>query len=179
MDYPFTIKDISSKVKKTEQSLYSLIKKNQAFIKQNSHKEGRFIKYNQAVMDWFVSYYGTTQDDGSQQGTTAETAQKGRQEVASSPVEDLSCQLLQAKIEALETLNAELRDRIAFLEKERRDLQEQVGLSLDLLRREKDEKEKILLLPPPQPEQPPRKNIVEKVKDFFSGHSNKENHDHS
>ena len=175
MNFPFTIKDISSKVNKTEQSLYSLIKKNQAFIKQNSHKEGRFIKYNQAVMDWFVSYYGTTQDDGSQQRTTAETAQEGRQEVASSPVEDLSCQLLQAKIEALETLNAELRERIAFLEKERRDLQEQVGLSLDLLRREKDEKEKILLLPPPQPEQPPRKTFTEKLLGLFS--SNKKTQD--
>ena len=180
MDYPFTIKDISSRVKKTEQSLYSLIKKNQAFIKQNSRKEGRFIKYNQAVMDWFVSYYGATQDDGSQQessqqGTIAETAQEDRQEVASSPVEDLSCQLLQAKIEALEALNAELRDRIAFLEKERSELQAQMGLSLHLLKQEKEEKEKLLLLPPPQA-QPQRKTFVEKVKGIFSGHSNKENH---
>lgn len=180
MDYPFTIKDISSKVKKTEQSLYSLIKKNQDFIKQNSHKEGRFIKYNQAVMDWFIDYYGAAQDDGSQQessqqGTTTETAQEGRQEASSKQVEDLSCQLLQAKIEALEALNAELRDRIAFLEKERRDLQEQVGLSLDLLRREKDEKEKILLLPPPQPEQPPRKTFTEKLLGLFS--SNKKTQD--
>lgn len=183
MDYPFTIKDISSKVKKTEQSLYSLIKKNQDFIKQNSKKEGRFTKYNQAVMDWFVSYYGAAQDDGSQQessqqGTTTETAQEGRQEASSKQVEDLSCQLLQAKIEALEALNAELRDRIAFLEKERSDLQAQMGLSLHLLKQEKEEKEKLLLLPPPQA-QPQRKTFVEKVKEIFSGHSNKENHDHS
>ena len=156
-----------------------MIKKNQAFIKQNSRKEGRFTKYNQAVMDWFVSYYGAAQDDGSQQGTTTEMAQEGHQEASSKQAEDLSCQLLQAKIEALEALNAELRDRISFLEKERRDLQEQVGLSLDLLRREKDEKEKILLLPPPQPEQQPRKTFAEKVKGFFSGHTNKQSHDHS
>ena len=183
MDYPFTIKDISSKVKKSEQSLYTLIKKNQEFIKQNSHKEGRFIKYNQAVLDWFVEYYGAAQDDGSQQessqqGTTTETAQEGRQEASSKQVEDLSCQLLQAKIEALEALNAELRDRIAFLEKERSDLQAQMGLSLHLLKQEKEEKEKLLLLPPPQ-QQPQRKTFVEKVKEIFSGHSNKENHDHS
>ena len=183
MDYPFTIKDISSRVKKTEQSLYLLIKKNQDFIKQNSKKEGRFTKYNQAVMDWFVSYYGAAQDDGSQQessqqGTTTETAQEGRQEASSKQMEDLSCQLLQAKIEALEALNAELRDRIAFLEKERSDLQAQMGLSLHLLKQEKEEKEKLLLLPPPQA-QPQRKTFVEKVKEIFSGHSNKENHDHS
>ena len=183
MNFPFTIKDISSKVKKSEQSLYTLIKKNQEFIKQNSHKEGRFIKYNQAVLDWFVEYYGAAQDDGSQQessqqGTTTETAQEGRQEASSKQVEDLSCQLLQAKIEALEALNAELRDRIAFLEKERSDLQAQMGLSLHLLKQEKEEKEKLLLLPPPQ-QQPQRKTFVEKVKEIFSGHSNKENHDHS
>ena len=183
MDYPLTIKDISSKVKKTEQSLYSLIKKNQDFIKQNSKKEGRFTKYNQAVMDWFVSYYGAAQDDGSQQessqqGTTTETAQEGRQEASSKQVEDLSCQLLQAKIEALEALNAELLYRSAFLEKERSDLQAQMGLSLHLLKQEKEEKEKLLLLPPPQA-QPQRKTFVEKVKEIFSGHSNKENHDHS
>ena len=176
MDYPFTIKDISSRVKKTEQSLYSLIKKNQDFIKQNSKKEGRFIKYNQAVMDWFVSYYGATQDDGSQQessqqGTIAETAQEDRQEVASSPVEDLSCQLLLAKIEALESENAALRERLSASEEERKELQKQVGLALLSLQQEKQEK--ILLLPPP------RKTIVEKVKDFFSGHSNNPNHDHS
>ena len=134
-------------------------------------------------MDWFVSYYGAAQDDGSQQessqqGTTTETAQEGRQEASSKPVEDLSCQLLQAKIEALEALNAELRDRIAFLEKERSDLQAQMGLSLHLLKQEKEEKEKLLLLPPPQA-QPQRKTFVEKVKEIFSGHSNKENHDHS
>ena len=183
MNFPFTIKDISSKVKKSEQSLYTLIKKNQEFIKQNSHKEGRFIKYNQAVLDWFVEYYGAAQDDGSQQessqqGTTTETAQEGHQEASSKQVEDLSCQLLQAKIEALEALNAELRDRIAFLEKERSDLQAQMGLSLHLLKQEKEEKEKLLLLPPPQA-QPQRKTFVEKVKEIFSGHSNKENHDHS
>ena len=160
-----------------------MIKKNQDFFKQNSHKEGRFVKYNQAVLDWFVEYYGATQDDGSHQEsshqeTATETAQEGHQEAASSSVEDLSCQLLQAKIEALEALNTELRDRIAFLEKERSELQAQMGLSLHLLKQEKEEKEKLLLLPPPQP-QPQRKTFVEKVKGIFSGHSNKENHDHS
>lgn len=176
MDFPYSIKDISSRVKKTEQSLYNLIKKNQEFIKQNSRKKGRFIKYNQAVMDWFIDYYGAAQEEPEQAPTQEqpETAQEGRQEASSNPVEDLSCQLLQAKIEALEALNAELRDRIAFLEKERRDLQAQVGLSLDLLKREKEEKEKILLLPPPQPEQP-RKTFAEKVLGLFSNKKTQDN----
>lgn len=160
MDYPFTIKDISSKVKKTEQSLYLLIKKNQDFIKQNSHKEGRFIKYNQAVMDWFIDYYGVAQDDGSQQGTTTETAQEDRQDASSEPVEDLSCQLLKAKIEALEAENAALRERLAANEEERRELIKQNGMVLLALSQEKQEK--MLLLPPP------RKTFAEKVKSIFS-----------
>lgn len=153
------------------------MKKNQEFIKQNSRKKGRFVQYNQAVMDWFIDYYGAAQEEPEQAPTQEqpETAQEGRQEASGKPVEDLSCQLLQAKIEALETLNAELRDRIAFLEKERKDLQEQVGLSLDLLRREKDEKEKILLLPPPQPEQQPRKTFAEKVLGLFSNKKTQDN----
>lgn len=179
MDYPFSIKDISSRVKKTEQSLYNLIKKNQGFIKQNSKKEGRFIKYNQAVMDWFIDYYGAAQDDGSQQEsnqqeTTAEMAQEGRQEASSKPVEDLSCQLLQAKIEALEAENAALRERLSASEEERKELQKQVGLALLSLQQEKQEK--MLLLPSPPP---PRKTFAEKVKGIFSGHTNKQNHDHS
>lgn len=165
MDYPFTIKDISSRVKKTEQSLYALIKKNQVFIKQNSKKEGRFTKYNQAVMDWFIDYYGAAQDDGSQQEssqqeTTAETAQEGRQEASSKQMEDSSCQLLQAKIEALETENAALRERLAASEEERKELRQQVGMALAALQQEKQEK--MLLLPSP------RKTFAEKVKSIFS-----------
>lgn len=165
MDFPFTIKDISIKVKKSEQSLYSLIKKNQEFIKQNSHRQGRFIKYNQAVLDWFIDYYGAALDDGSQQessqqGTTTETAQEGRQDASSEPVEDLSCQLLQAKIEALEAENAALRERLAASEEEKRELLKQNGMVLMALTQEKQEK--MLLLPPP------RKTFAEKVKSIFS-----------
>lgn len=175
MDYPFTIKDISSRVKKTEQSLYALIKKNQDFIKQNSKKEGRFVKYNQAVMDWFADYYGAAQDEGSQQEssqqeTTTETALEGRQEASSNPAEELSCQLLQAKIEALESENKELRDRLHASEEERRELQRQVGLALLSLQQEKQEK--TLLLPPP------RKTIAEKIKGLFSNkHPSENNND--
>ena len=162
MDYPFTIKDISTRVKKSEQSLYSLIKKNQEFIKQNSHKQGRFIKYNQAVLDWFIDYYGAAQDEPEQADIqdTPETAQEGRQDASSKPVEDLSYQLLQAKIEALEAENAALRERLAASEKERRELINQNGMIIMALTQEKQEK--MLLLPPP------RKTFAEKVKSIFS-----------
>lgn len=169
MDYPFTIKDISSKVKKTEQSLYSLIKKNQDFIKRNSKKEGRFTKYNQAVMDWFISYYGAAQDDGSQQessqqGTTTETAQEGRQEPSGVPDEELTVAVLRVKLEALERENADLRERLLTVDAERKELLKIVqGTAIASVQKEQ------LLLPPP------RRTIGEKIKGWFAssrkGHS--------
>lgn len=158
MDYPFTIKDISSRVKKTEQSLYSLIKKNQAFIKQNSHKQGRFIKYNQDAMNWFINYYGAAQDEERHE-TPPETALNGPQQAAEAKIEDLSIQLLQTKIEALQTENAALRERLTASEEERKELHSQLGMALSALQQEKQEK--MLLLPPP------RKTIAEKIKEIF------------
>lgn len=164
MNFPYTIKDISSKVKKSEQSLYTLIKKNQDFIKQNSHKEGRFVRYNQAVMDWFIDYYGAKQEE--QQQEPQETAQGGRQEASSTPAEDLPVELLKAKIEALEAENAALRERLNDSEKERKELRQQVGMALSALQQEKQEK--MLFLPSP------RKTFAEKVKNIFSKHTIKE-----
>lgn len=168
MNFPYTIKDISSKVKKSEQSLYTLIKKNQDFIKQNSHKEGRFVRYNQAVMDWFIDYYGAKQEEQQeeQQQEPQETAQKGRQEASSTPAEDLSVELLKAKIEALEGENAALRERLNDSEEERKELRQQVGMALSALQQEKQEK--MLFLPSP------RKTFAEKVKNIFSKHTIKE-----
>lgn len=162
MDYPYSIKDISSKVKKSEQSLYSLIKKNQEFIKQNSRKQGRFIKYNQAALDWFSAYYGIAQED-PEQGSIQdprEEAQEGRQEAAEDGAGDLSLHLLQAKIEALEAENADLRERLAASEEERKDLRSQIGMALFSLQQEKQEKMRLL----PQPRQP----IAARVKTFLS-----------
>lgn len=168
MDYPFSIKDISSKVKKTEQSLYTLIKKNPDFIKQNSHKEGRFIKYNQAALDWFADYYGVSQDEPQQENAAecVQEAQEGPQEASSNAEGDFPSQLLQAKIEALEAENAALRERLAASEEERKELRQQVGMALAALQQEKQEK--MLFLPSP------RKTFAEKVKSIFSKNNAKE-----
>ena len=53
MEYKYTINDISETVKISKPSLYALIKKNSAFIKDNSIRKQRKIYYNQAVMDFF------------------------------------------------------------------------------------------------------------------------------
>ena len=175
MEYPYSIKDISIRVKKTEQALYCLMKRNQDFIKQNSRREGRFVKYNQTALDWFVEYYGAAQDESSQQEqessqqettteTTTETAQEGRQEAAEVPVEDLSAAVLRVKLEALERENADLRERLLAVDAERKELLKIVqGTAIASVQKEQ------LLLPPP------RRTIGEKIKGWFAS----SRHDHS
>lgn len=163
MKYPFTIKDIAVRVKRTEQSLYSLMKKNQDFIKQNSHREGRFIRYNQAALDWFVEYYGT--EDGSHQENTQEPPQEDHQEASHAPVEDLTAAVLKVKVEALEKENEDLRQRLLAVDAERRELLKIVqGTAIASVQKER-------LLPPPQ------KTIVDRIKGWFSGSRNDHSYD--
>ena len=171
MEYPYSIKDISIRVKKTEQALYCLMKRNQDFIKQNSRREGRFVKYNQAVLDWFTEYYGAAQDESSQQEqessqqeTTTETAQEDRQEPSGVPDEEMTVAVLRVKLEALERENADLRERLLSVDAERKELLKIVqGTAIASVQKEQ------LLLPPP------RRTIGEKIKGWFAS----SRHDHS
>lgn len=160
----YSIKDISSRVKRTPQSLYNLIKQNKAFVDANSKKEGRKVLYNQAVMDWFVDYYGTSQDDGSHQETPPETAQEDRQEPSGVPDEEMTVAVLRVKLEALERENADLRERLLSVDAERKELLKIVqGTAIASVQKEQ------LLLPPP------RRTIGEKIKGWFAS----SRHDHS
>lgn len=160
----FSIKDISSRVKRTPQSLYNLIKQNKAFVDANSKKEGRKVLYNQAVMDWFVDYYGASQDDGSHQETPPETAQEDRQEPSGVPDEELTVAVLRVKLEALERENADLRERLRTVDAERKELLKVVsGTAIASVQ------EKQLLLPPP------RRTLAERIRGWFASSRN----DHS
>lgn len=160
----YSIKDISSRVKRTPQSLYNLIKQNKAFVDANSKKEGRKVLYNQAVMDWFVDYYGASQDDGSHQETPPETAQEDRQEPSGVPDEEMTVAVLRVKLEALERENADLRERLLSVDAERKELLKIVqGTAIASVQKEQ------LLLPPP------RRTIGEKIKGWFAS----SRHDHS
>ena len=160
----FSIKDISSRVKRTPQSLYNLIKQNREFVEANSKREGKRVLYNQAVMDWFFSYYGSARDDGSQHETPPETAQEGRQEPSGVPDEELTVAVLRVKLEALERENADLHERLLAVDAERKELLKIVqGTAIASVQKEQ------LLLPPP------RRTIGEKIKGWFAS----SRHDHS
>ena len=165
MEYPYSIKDISSRVNKTVQSLYTLIKKNQDFINDNSRKQGRNVKYNQAVMDWFINYYGV---EAAQE--TSKTPQISPETASTISGEEKSLIEAKARIAVLEAENKALLSRIAWLEEELHQVNQNVNIALLNLQQEKAEK--LRLLPPA------RKSFTEVVKGIFAK-KNQESHQES
>lgn len=170
MEYPYSIKDISSKVGKTVQSLYTLIKRNQEFINQNSKKEGRFIKYNQAVLDWFINYYGVSTADATPQDTQKD-AQDASKLAADASSDEMALIEAKARIAVLEAENKDLRERLAKCDEEREAANQNLGMALSALTLEKQEK--MLLLPSP------RKSLIQSLKEAFSNRNRKNNSDQS
>ena len=170
MEYPYSIKDISSRVKKTVQSLYTLIKKNQGFINDNSQKQGRNVKYNQAVMDWFINYYGVSQEEEAAQDTS-KTPQISPETASTISGEEKSLIEAKARIAVLEAENKDLRERLAKCDEEREAAKQNLGMALSALTLEKQEK--MLLLPSP------RKSLIQSLKEAFSNRNRKNNSDQS
>lgn len=170
MEYPYSIKDISSRVKKTVQSLYTLIKKNQGFINDNSRKQGRNVKYNQAVMDWFINYYGVSQEEEAAQDTS-KTPQISPETASTISGEEKSLIEAKARIAVLEAENKDLRERLAKCDEEREAANQNLGMALSALTLEKQEK--MLLLPSP------RKSLIQSLKEAFSNRNRKNNSDQS
>lgn len=152
MEYPYTINDIKSKTQVSLQSLYSLIKKNQSFIKDNSIRRQRKIYYSQSAMDFFTSYYNAEVAPETPQGAEESDIKFS----ASSHIQQLEAErdALQAEIKAL-------KKELETKETEKQELFQQNSALLLLLQQEKQEK--MLLLPPP------KKSFSEKVKSLFKG----------
>ena len=168
MENQFTIEQIASKCKVSKQSIYALIKKNKAFINENSTRNQRKVYYNQDAMDFFISYYHPEQtqeitNDYINQ-TTAETRapEGGKKPSVEAPQEDKppeDINALQRKIDALEAELKSLRKQLDASEAEKKELLRQNGEVLLLLQMEKQEKQ--LFLPAP------RKTLTDKVKSLF------------
>ena len=168
MEYQYTINDIKDAVKVSLQSLYTLIKKNQAFINENSIRKQRKIYYNQAAMDFFTSYYQpeATHQSGENQPPQVKPnpaegqAEKSHVEGAQAEGQHESQQnALQRKIDALEAEIGTLRKQLNDKEDERKELLRQNGaliLTISQL-----QQEKLLLLPAP------KRSIGERVKGLF------------
>ena len=165
MEFPYTIKDISIKVGKTSQSLYTLINKNKEFINENSRKNGRYVKYNQAVLDWFINYYGLSQDEEVSQND-AKMSENAPEIVSSSKGENMTLKEAKMRIAVLEEENKDLRTRLAASEEERRLANENVGRALLALNEERAERQR--LLPAPSATPPAKKSFSDVVKGIFT-----------
>ena len=177
MEYKYTINDISATVKISKPSLYALIKKNSAFIKDNSIRKQRKIYYNQAVMDFFISYYspeGTADIEKKalhEEGRDKALHEEGRDKEKTKAEKSLSESSYReeeqkARIDALHaeigTLHAEidtLRKQLDDKEEERKELLRQNGALILTISQLQTEKQ--LLLPAP------KQSIGERVKGLF------------
>lgn len=172
MEYKYTINDISETVKISKPSLYALIKKNSAFIKDNSVRRQRKIYYNQAAMDFFLAYYQPDRKTDSEEIPVSDieknTAEERAEEQAEKapieapqteqPPED-QLNALERKIAALEAEIETLRKQLEKTEAEKNEILRQNGEVLLLLQMEKQEKQ--LYLPAP------KKTLADRVKSLF------------
>ena len=168
MNYQYTINDIAAEVKVSKQSLYTLIKKNQAFVNENSTRKQRKVYYNQAVMDFFVAYYSASSPDKAENprlniSEGAETLPNGENppfsaSPADGPQKD-QLDALHAEIDALHAEIDTLRKQLEEKEEERKELIRQNGALILTLQQEKQEKQ--LFLPAP------KKSIGDKIKGIF------------
>lgn len=169
MDFKYSINDISTKCKVSVQSLYKLINKNKAFINDNSTRKQRKIYYNQAVMDFFVSYY--LPEEAIQEGSAPlnETLTEAREAKETPSLNEILSEVRESNESPLDALKAEndalkaeidvLRKQLDDKEAERLEMFRQNSALLLMLQQEKQEK--MLLLPQP------RKSLGDKVKALF------------
>lgn len=169
MENQYTADQIISICKVSKASFYELKKKNKDFVNENSKRLHRVVYYNQAVLDFFLSYY---QPDGKPESEkipvsdmNIDTAE-GQAEKA--PVEAPQTEEppegqenpLQRKIDALEAEIGALRKQLDASETEKKELLRQNGEVLLLLQMEKQEKQ--LYLPAP------KKSLINKIKSVFN-----------
>ena len=168
MIYQYTINDISTECKVSKQSLYALIKKNQAFINENSTRKQRKIYYNQAVMDFFVSYYSAASPDKAENPRQNDHQAEGCETTGENPpsaatfkddTQKYQIDALNAQIDALQAEIGALRRQLEEKEEERKELIRQNGALILTLQQEKQEKQ--LFLPAP------KKSFGDKVKSLF------------
>ena len=165
MECKYTINDISATVKISKPSLYALIKKNSAFIKDNSIRKQRKIYYNQAVMDFFVSYYSPDTEKKIPDNLIDTDSAEGQAE--NPPLETSSAdkphesQLdeLKAEIGALQAEIGALREQLDAKEAERLELLRQNGALILTL--QQTQQAQMLLLPAP------KKPLSDRLKALF------------
>lgn len=164
----YSMKDLSSRVKKTQQALYQLINKNkdlESIVKEHSEKKGKLRFYDEAVLEWLINYYGITEPTEGDvgEGFVEPEAQEIPQHSPQAAIEAnlrLELALLRQENQALKEAMEALKNDLERERKTNQDLLEQNGLALLALKTEQDEKQKYLPAP--------RKTLGQFFKEIFS-----------
>lgn len=165
----YPIKSLASKANVSEQSIRNLLKNNTELVelaKANTIKNGRFIKYGEPVLEWILNYYNIEPSTENEVGESIvePTAEVLPQSTAPTrPTEaDLVIELssIRAENEALKTAIEALKTDLEREREEKKEIREQLGISLLALRQEQEEKK--LYLPAP------RKTLRQFFKGLFS-----------
>lgn len=168
----YSMKDLSSRVKRTPQALYSLIKQNESLssiVKENTEKNGRFIKYGEPVLSWLLDYYKITEPTADEvgEGIVEPEAQEIPQQTAPEAPSSVSNE---TELFYLKRENDLLRSQIEALTKDKLFLGSEVDRLTLLLQEEKQEKMLLLASAPaeePAAEAAPQLSFFEKLKSLF------------
>ena len=166
----YSMKDLSSRVKRSPQALYSLIKQNEtlsSIVKENTEKNGRFIKYGEPVLSWLLDYYKITEPTEGEVGESIvePEAQEIPQQTAPAPSGSGSTE---TELLYLKRENDLLRGQIEALTKDNAFFSSEIDRLTLLLQEEKQEK-MILLAAAPQDAAEPaqKKSFFSKLKTLF------------
>lgn len=168
----YSMKDLSSRVKRSPQALYSLIKQNEALssiVKENTTKDGRFIKYGEPVLQWLMDYYGITEPTVNEVETDIEETNEPKIPQDTAPDTPVSPST-DKELEYLKRENDLLRGQIEALTKDKEQQSNEISRLLLLLQEEKQEKMTLFLAAAPKVEPEPdvpRQTFVDKIKTLF------------
>lgn len=159
----YTMKELSTKVGKSQQAIYKLIKQNgelSTIIKENSTKEGRLIKYGEPVLEWLMGHYDADSVNDGEPAADAAASEPMTDREAGSCVgasDGLGEFNYREELVSLRQENKALREAVESLQRdlerersEKKTLLEQHGLALLALREEQAEKQKYI----PEPAAP-------------------------
>lgn len=167
----YSMKDLSSIIKITPQSIHSLIKHNQelsSIIKQHTERKGRNVFYDEVVLDWLRAYYGVeAATEEPQAAASGDTENPTANDVAAGVVEPEEEAIPeQTAPDDRDAIIARQEEQITFLKaqvieltNDKAYLREENARLLLILQEEKEEKR--LLLPAP------RKPIGERIRALF------------
>lgn len=165
----YSMKDLSSRVKRSPQALYSLIKQNEtlsSIVKENTEKNGRFIKYGEPVLSWLLDYYKITEPTADEvgEGIVEPEAQEIPQQTAPEASGGVSAETV---LDFLKRENDLLRGQIEALTKDKAEQRTEIDRLLLLLQEEKQEKQALMLASAPQVATVPKQTFLDKIKNLF------------